>query len=186
MAAVALDTDSNNPPSDNKLEAVSALLTLFDLQDELSGQDNSSALINAQTLLTKAIQDSCNYVRKLNLACKIYTININSLITRLFFGLFQINVTLHDTFTTDRDVNCTDPDTDHDIRFMRQTFECTREAARELQTKLELLILIRSAESRVLSLPDFDATPDYYAWIERGNFSDNARQYLRCVADSIW
>ena len=82
-------------------------------------------------------------------------------------------------------LNCTDPDPD--IRFMRQTFECTREAARELQTKLELLILIGSAESRVLSLPEFkkhDATPDYYAWIERGNFSDNARQYLRCVANS--
>ena len=178
-----MDTDSNNPPTDNKLEAVSALLTLFDLQDELSGQDNRSALINTQTLLTKAIQDSCNYVRKLNLACKIYTININSLITRLFFGLFQINVTLHDTFTTDKVVDCKDPDPD--IPFMRQTFECTREAARELQTKLELLILIGSAESRVLSLPEFsDVTPDYYAWIERGNFSDNARQYLRCVAGS--
>ena len=98
--------------------------------------------------------------------------------------MFQINVTLHDTFTTDRDVKC---DPDPDIRFMRQTFECTREAARELQTKLELLILIGSAESRVLSLPEFkkhEATPDYDAWIERGNFSDNARQYLRCVANS--
>ena len=67
---------------------------------------------------------------------------------------------------------------------MRQTFDCTREAAKELQTKLELLISIRASENRVLSLPEFrlDTMPNYKAWIDRGNFND--RRYLDCVANS--
>lgn len=94
--------------------------------------------------------------------------------------MFQINVTLHDTFTTDQTINCAGGP----IHFMQQMFECTREAAKELQTKLELLLLIRNAESKVLSLPEFlFVASDYQTWIDRGNFSDNDRQYLECVAN---
>lgn len=59
---------SRRPPADKELEAVSTLLTLFDLQEELaaeaaSTQDDQSALASMQTLLTKVINDSCDYVR---------------------------------------------------------------------------------------------------------------------------
>ena len=99
----------------------------------------------------------------------------------MFFQLFQINVTLHDSFTTNDIVKCSD---DYDIHFMKQTFDnCTHEAAKELQTRLELLISIRASENQVLSLPEFRGIiPDYKDWIKRGNF--NNRRYLDCVVNS--
>ena len=98
----------------------------------------------------------------------------------MLFQLFQINVTLHDSFTTNDIVKCPD---DYDIHFMRQTFDCTHEAAKKLQTRLELLISIRASENQVLSLPEFiGIMQDYDAWIDRSNFND--RRYLDCVANS--
>lgn len=91
-------------------------------------------------------------------------------------------MTLHDSFTTDDVVDCT---YGPDIHFMRQTFDCTREAAKELQTRLELLITIRETEDQVLSLPEFSRViPEYEAWI--GSFKslkDSDRQYLECVSE---
>ena len=99
--------------------------------------------------------------------------------------LFQINVTLHDVFTTDDVEAC--HGTDDTISFMRQTFDCTQEAAKKLQTKLELLISIRASEDQVLRLPEFKrANIDYSAWIDRGNFIESDRKYLQCVADSYY
>ena len=64
-------SESYNPPADNELEAVSTLLELFDLQEgltnsiaEAASQDDQLALTDMQTILTKLINDSCNYVRK--------------------------------------------------------------------------------------------------------------------------
>lgn len=74
---------SRNPPADKELEAVSNLLTLFDLQEKLTNsigeaasQDDRSALTNMQTLLSKVINDSCNYVRKSKLIITILIIII--------------------------------------------------------------------------------------------------------------
>ena len=55
----------------SELEAVSSLLTLFDLQDDLSSQLESSTLTAEEirelktslTLLNEVIQDSCAHVR---------------------------------------------------------------------------------------------------------------------------
>ena len=70
---------------------------------------------------------------------------------------------------------------------MRQTFDCTQEAAKELQTKLELLISIRASEDQVLRLPEFAyANIDYTAWIDSGNFAESDRKYLECVANSYY
>jgi hypothetical protein len=72
---------------------------------------------------------------------------------------------------------------------MRQTFECTREAAKELQTKLELLLSIRASKEQILSLldsEDVSVTPEYTAWIDRGNFIESDRKYLECVVNSYY
>ena len=96
--------------------------------------------------------------------------------------MIQINVTLHDVFTTDDVKACSDTDT---ITFMRQTFDCTQEAAKKLHTKLELLISIRASEDQVLRLPEFAySNIDFLAWIDRGNFIESDRKYLECVANS--
>lgn len=51
---------------DNGIKAVSALLTLFDLQEQLNkncaSKEEEPILFNMITVLDKVINDSCNYV----------------------------------------------------------------------------------------------------------------------------
>ena len=100
--------------------------------------------------------------------------------------LFQINVTLHESFTTNDVVDCCGASVGGNIHFTKQTFDCTWEAAKELKTRLELLILVRASEHQVLSLPEFARVgPNYGAWIDGGNFEPHDRDYLKCVANCI-
>ena len=139
-----------------RFEAVSALLSLFDIQEKLNseiefttsesresglppdGTENEDSLdpTNLQILLENVIQDSCDYVRPVMQSTARHMRHYAT-----FFCLLQINWTLSDFFYPDYNCDLT-----------QQSFNCSREAAELLQLKLDLWTASSNAYN---SLKDF-------------------------------
>ena len=109
------------------------------------------------------------------------------LIHDINFQLFQINLTLYDfTKNGNKDNYC--------ITVMKQTFDCTREAAKMLQTKLELLMAFQTSKDKIeIGLLGGTSSPSLVGWIKDFESSYqtttaddgiNIVEFLKCVEEN--